>query len=132
MGAVKRISGADLIQQLQSEPDNKPIIFDVRDEDYQGGHIKGAINIHSDSFRDDDQVDEIIAEHLKAVQSVVLHCAQSQVRGPFCAKRLASRLAATEPETPVEVHILQGGFNLFSQTYRNSKPDLFADMESTS
>jgi len=52
-------------------------IVDVRDDDYQGGNIPGAINVPSRqlSYRVDDLVDE-----LKGTEAVVFTCALSQQR----------------------------------------------------
>jgi hypothetical protein len=60
-------------------------------QDFLGGHISGAVNVSSDKFADDDDVANTIAEHLdgKGVETVIVHCALSQVRGPFCADRSA-------------------------------------------
>ena len=54
-------------------------VVDVRDDDYQGGNIPGAINIPSRqmSYR----VDELV-EELKDNKVVVFTCALSQQRGP--------------------------------------------------
>lgn len=56
-------------------------------QDFLGGHIRGAVNISSDKWEDDDDVENTIREHLPGKDTVILHCALSQVRGPFCADR---------------------------------------------
>lgn len=56
-------------------------------QDFLGGHINGAVNVSSDKFEDDDDVAHTIAEHLDGKDTVIVHCALSQVRGPFCAER---------------------------------------------
>jgi Rhodanese-like domain len=58
-------------------------------QDFLGGHIKGAVNVSSDKFADDDDVADTIAEYVdgKGKNTVIVHCALSQQRGPFCAER---------------------------------------------
>lgn len=38
-------------------------------------------------LQDDDDVETTIREHLPGKETVIVHCALSQVRGPFCADR---------------------------------------------
>jgi Rhodanese-like domain len=54
-------------------------IVDVRDDDYYGGHISGALNVPSHEFP--ARVDSLVDE-LKDDEAVVFHCALSQIRGP--------------------------------------------------
>ena len=56
-------------------------------QDFAGGHIKGCMNITVDEFEDDDHVDNIIDMQLEGKEQVVVHCALSQQRGPFAARR---------------------------------------------
>mmetsp|Transcript_4473 Transcript_4473/g.12895 ORF Transcript_4473/g.12895 Transcript_4473/m.12895 type:complete len:139 (+) Transcript_4473:187-603(+) len=125
---VQYMEGKSLIQTLASVEGTKPLVIDVRGPDeVAAGHIGGAINIPSDSFDDDDEVDAIIAKHLDAAQEVVVHCALSQVRGPRCANRLASRLAAADK--PAKVVVLRGGYNGFLEEFGINQPELFANLD---
>uniref|UniRef100_A0AAV1VLB1 protein-tyrosine-phosphatase n=1 Tax=Peronospora matthiolae TaxID=2874970 RepID=A0AAV1VLB1_9STRA len=98
----------------------RPVIIDVRDTDYVGGHIRSAVNIPEDSFMDDDDVDALVAKY-KDEDAVVFHCMMSQVRGPSCAKRFKARMevvlegAAHKPR----VLILHGGYERFGSMYKN-------------
>ena len=77
-------------------------IIDVRDDDFNGGHIKGAINCPVGKFDNDQSIDEIIG-NASSVETVVFHCFKSQQRGPFCAKQFSKRLdelAKSNPNTP--------------------------------
>ena len=63
-------------------------VLDVRDEDFQGGHIRGCLNIWSEEFYEDENVDSLIQKFgLLRYRQVVVTCFMSQQRGPFCAKR---------------------------------------------
>lgn len=71
------------------------IIFDVRgEEEYNEGHINGAVNLPSTNWSNGSFVDEVIRQHISADngsaagKTVVLHCAHSQQRGPTCARVL--------------------------------------------
>ena len=54
-------------------------IVDVRDDDFEGGHIKGAINVPYHQFS--DRVTTLVDE-LEGKDAVIFHCALSQQRGP--------------------------------------------------
>jgi rhodanese-related sulfurtransferase len=59
-------------------------VVDVRDDDYEGGHIKGCVHSPSASLLSGG-VDQL-REKLKDTPVVVFHCALSQVRGPKAAR----------------------------------------------
>ncbi len=58
-------------------PHKDYLVVDVRDDDFEGGNIKNAINYPSSTFWND--VDELVKK-TKEVPLVVFHCALSQVR----------------------------------------------------
>lgn len=91
-------------------------VVDVRDDDFAGGHIKGAINVESDQFGDDAAVDWLIDRHLAGKSRVVVHCMLSQQRGPRCAARLSQRLADRGLAAPA-VLVMSGGFRRFAHIY---------------
>lgn len=53
------------------------LVVDVRDDDYEGGNIKGCLNSPSRKFL--LEVDGLIKE-TKEVPLIIFHCALSQVR----------------------------------------------------
>lgn len=59
------------------EPRKDFVVVDVRDDDYAGGNIKGAINEPSQEFL--KNVDGLVRQ-TKDVPLVIFHCALSQVR----------------------------------------------------
>ncbi|KAM0753715.1 Rhodanese-like protein [Meredithblackwellia eburnea MCA 4105] len=65
-------------------------IVDVRDQDFEGGNIPGAINAPSEQ-RTEESVTEL-SKKLKDVPKVVFHCALSQARGPKAARIYAQEL----------------------------------------
>jgi rhodanese-related sulfurtransferase len=70
------------------------VIIDVRGDDYQGGHIAGAINIPSSVFMEQKSVvDNLIEDHNHGEQTTfIFHCMESQIRGPTCARKFAEIL----------------------------------------
>jgi rhodanese-related sulfurtransferase len=65
-------------------PGKSYVVVDVRDDDRAGGHIKGSINVPSNGFL--MAVDELVRDTLKKeVETVVFHCALSQVRYVYSA-----------------------------------------------
>ncbi|KAL4125090.1 hypothetical protein PRIC2_008679 [Phytophthora ramorum] len=97
----------------------RPLIIDVRDSDYAGGHIHTAVNIPEENFMDDDDVDALVDKY-KDQDAIVFHCMMSQVRGPSCAKRFKSRMEVVLEEathTP-RILILHGGYERFGMIYK--------------
>ncbi|KAK2079244.1 hypothetical protein QBZ16_002935 [Prototheca wickerhamii] len=87
------------------------MVLDVRDYDFAGGHIRGCLNRPASEFERDADVDAFIERELKpGVQTVVVHCALSQVRGPYCANRLRSRIASAGRAQPPQVVVMSRGF----------------------
>ena len=84
------LSGNLMALPLQCRSDrDKVAVVDVRDEDFYGGHIKGSLNIPAGEFNEDAGVDNAIDQLPKAVNTCVVHCMLSQVRGPRSAGRCA-------------------------------------------
>lgn len=109
----------DLAAVLKDESPSapaKPLIIDVRGDDFAGGHIRSAVNVPENDFQDDDDVDALV-EKYKDQERIVFHCMMSQVRGPACARRFLSRLEIKleNEEHKPKVEVLQGGYQLFSQ-----------------
>ncbi|DBA02876.1 TPA: hypothetical protein N0F65_005903 [Lagenidium giganteum] len=119
---------ADTLRQTPTADARRPLIIDVRDDDFAGGHIRGAVNLPQRNFEEDDDVDKLV-ETFKDKPVVVFHCMMSQVRGPFCARRFASRLDVVlkNADHKPEVKVLHGGFQQFARMYGND-PDLVEDM----
>lgn len=85
-------------------------IIDVRDDDYDGRHIKGAMNVpHHDIVIGTKATREKIQAFAQD-KPIVVHCMLSQVRGPSSVKYLKSM-------TENAVHVLQGGFKQYSEAY---------------
>eukprot|EP00894_Picocystis_sp_ML_P004919 jgi/Pico_ML_1/55436/g1120.t2 len=78
--------------------------------DFQGGNIRGALNVPSEHFYNDAQVDKLVARFAQS-RYVVFHCMFSQQRGPFCASKFASRLGAAQLPQEPQVFILERGFS---------------------
>lgn len=98
----------------------RPLIIDVRDSDYAGGHIRGGINIPEDDFMDDDDVDALVSKY-KDEDAIVFHCMMSQVRGPSCAKRFMNRMEIVleGAKHKPRVLVLAGGYQNFGRIYKD-------------
>lgn len=101
-------------QILQGPLAPSSVIVDVRDDDFEDGHIPGAINWVVDNFNDDHTIDELVETHLEGKERVIVHCMLSQQRGPFAARRLASRLQQLGKPLP-HVLVMQGGFSRWAR-----------------
>lgn len=69
-------------------------------QDFEGGHIRGCLNIPADDFDSDEQIDAIIDSHCANKDLIILHCMLSQQRGPFCALRYGK----SPPMFPCDKH----------------------------
>jgi len=98
------------VKRACSDARESTVIVDVRDTDFKGGNIRGALNIPSEHFYNDAQVDDLV-ERFAQSQYVVFHCMFSQQRGPFCATKFASRLGAAQLPQKPQVFVLERGFS---------------------
>ncbi|KAI9024926.1 Rhodanese-like protein [Phycomyces nitens] len=86
------------------------VIIDVRDLDYQGGHIPGAVNVPAHELMDKTNV---LVDDYKDVPLVIFHCALSQVRGPKSARiynETKNLLRPDSSQQSYKVKVLRGGF----------------------
>ncbi|KAK3374289.1 hypothetical protein B0T24DRAFT_290949 [Lasiosphaeria ovina] len=89
IGTLERLSAAALSKLILAEQaaalgDPTIAIIDVRDDDYIGGHIRGAQNVPSRTI--DAMFPTLVRRH-QDKETVVFHCALSQQRGPGAALR---------------------------------------------
>ncbi|GAA5838026.1 hypothetical protein JCM5353_003373, partial [Sporobolomyces roseus] len=131
-------------------------VVDVRDEDFRGGNITGAIRAPSEA-RTEQTVHDLVTK-LEGVPKVIFHCTLSQVRGPKNARIYADAVASKQAqsnststtaseETPVasdqsfspnpypnqagkqQVLVLRDGFQNWQGLYRND-PKLVENFDS--
>jgi rhodanese-related sulfurtransferase len=126
--APKYISAEELATIIR-DPAKKPwsdyLVVDVRDDDYAGGNIPGAVNIPSRDYH--MKVNDLIKEaHEKDVKLLVFHCSLSQQRGPKAARiyeEMRSNLyplaKEAQPGDPKEVAILRDGFTSFQAKFKD-------------
>ncbi|KAI8078413.1 hypothetical protein BDF21DRAFT_420462 [Thamnidium elegans] len=68
----------DLVLDTRKQPGKDYVIVDVRDADFKGGNIPGAVNVPANEMY--DKANDLIREYAN-VPKVYFHCALSQVRG---------------------------------------------------
>ncbi|PWA36779.1 rhodanese/Cell cycle control phosphatase superfamily protein [Artemisia annua] len=104
---ISYITGSELLSLKERA---NVAIVDVRDEERSyDGHIAGSLHFASDSF-----VDKIpsLVQAAKGKDTLVFHCALSQVRGPKCARRFADYLAQGKNDAGIKsIMILERGYN---------------------
>jgi len=90
-----------------------PMVFDVRDEEFEGGHIHGAKHCRSDAF--DGNLDDLCNQvHKEGTPCVVFYCLRSQLKAPTCCQLFHDRLLELYPvEKSTRVCVLKGGFVSF-------------------
>jgi rhodanese-related sulfurtransferase len=90
-------------------------------QEWHEGHIKGAVQIPSGTFQNeelvDDMVDSLVSQH-KDAGTYVFHCMMSIKRGPTCAAIFEERLKKLNLEG-AKVMVLQGGI----QEFKSVAPD---------
>ncbi|KAG5243311.1 dual specificity phosphatase Cdc [Salix suchowensis] len=105
--SISYITGSQLLS-LRRRPNIA--IIDVRDDERSyDGHIAGSLHYASDTFT--DRISNLIQE-VKGKDTLVFHCALSQVRGPTCARRLANYLEEVKEDGGIKnIMVLERGFN---------------------
>ncbi|KAM7526168.1 hypothetical protein LguiA_016070 [Lonicera macranthoides] len=85
-------------------------IVDVRDDERTyDGHIAGSLHFASDTFNDKLPT---LLESVKDKDTLVFHCALSQVRGPKCARKFADYLAEAKEDVGIKnIMVLERGYN---------------------
>ncbi|KAI8812068.1 Rhodanese-like domain-containing protein [Cladochytrium replicatum] len=115
----------DRLAQVLKDPAqvSSTIVVDVRGDDFEGGHVRGAVNIPSHIVLDDEKMDTEVIQRLEAYPNVVFHCQLSQVRGPKCAARYYAALAhkaGSVSAVKQQVFVLEGGFENWEQHYKGT------------
>ncbi|KAA8516579.1 hypothetical protein F0562_016915 [Nyssa sinensis] len=105
--SITYITGSQLLS-LKGRPNIA--VVDVRDEERSyDGHIAGSLHYASDSFS--DKIPNLV-QAVRGKDTLVFHCALSQVRGPKCARRLADYLVETKEDMGIKnIMVLERGFN---------------------
>jgi rhodanese-related sulfurtransferase len=139
MSVVPRVSyiGAEALATMLRAQQGLPaaerglVVLDVRDDDYAGGHIAQARHVPAGKFLADDAGGAAQAQARAVVgkETVVVHCALSQVRGPACASRLAAALEELRAPVVPRVLVLEGGFSAFARLMYRKDRTLFADFD---
>ncbi|XP_010267217.1 PREDICTED: dual specificity phosphatase Cdc25 [Nelumbo nucifera] len=85
-------------------------IVDVRDDERSyDAHIAGSLHCASDTFY--EKIPKLIQD-VKGKDTLVFHCALSQVRGPSCARKLLNYLVETKEDAGIKnIFVLERGFN---------------------
>jgi rhodanese-related sulfurtransferase len=105
------IDPEDLIQIINTKTNLQDYaIIDVRTDDFQGGNIKGCINIPCSRFEYDM---ETIYDQLKHIPQLYFHCQLSQVRGPASAQKYLRFLNQSDQHHSQEIFIVRGGYSQF-------------------
>eukprot|EP00030_Apusomonadida_sp_AF-17_P003492 a352269_69.p2 GENE.a352269_69~~a352269_69.p2 ORF type:complete len:148 (-),score=39.46 a352269_69:405-821(-) len=128
---VTRVSGSELIRLLTGDKRTQVLVVDVRDDDFEGGNIKGAHHFPSESFEADNVADFVVASAKKLGGErllVVFHCMYSQQRGPSMAELVRAELAERGASENLELSVLSGGFVSFSR-FATKHPEVFENLE---
>ena len=113
---ISYISPKDVRELIEHNTEQKKfIIIDVRGSDVEGLIIHGAINIPCNNFI--DSVSGIVGMY-HTYDYIIVHCGQSQNRGPHCAYVLNNAFEnSNHKDSKTEIKILTGGFNAFYNNF---------------
>ncbi|GAV58151.1 Rhodanese domain-containing protein [Cephalotus follicularis] len=105
--SISYITGSQLLS-LRRRPN--VAIIDVRDDERSyDGHIAGSLHYASGTFT--DNIANLV-QQARGKDTLVFHCALSQVRGPTCARRFSSYLDELKEDAGIKnIMILERGFN---------------------
>ncbi|KAF3956443.1 hypothetical protein CMV_018423 [Castanea mollissima] len=105
--SISYVTGSQLLS-IKRRPNIA--IIDVRDDERSyDGHIAGSLHFASDTFS--DKISNLV-QLVKGKDTLVFHCALSQVRGPTCARRLVNYLEEMKEDTGIKnIMVLERGFN---------------------
>jgi rhodanese-related sulfurtransferase len=100
MATLTYIDAPALADAVRAGPSSGIIVVDVRDEDFYGGNIVGAVNAPSEDWMEPAFVQQLIEKlEVDSSKTVVFHCMKSQVRGPTCARAFAEKVAFLPAES---------------------------------
>ncbi|KAI9319837.1 Rhodanese-like domain-containing protein [Dichotomocladium elegans] len=119
--AAPYIESEELVAVIRDKtkiPGKDYVVIDVRDKDFYGGNIPGAINVPAHHLI--DKGNELI-EKYKDVPQVYFHCALSQQRGPKAARIYKEMRHLTGVQGVQEVNVLRGGFDGWHARYCKEK-----------
>ncbi|KAK9291098.1 hypothetical protein L1049_009285 [Liquidambar formosana] len=105
--SISYMTGSQLLS-LKRRPNIA--IVDVRDDERgYDGHIAGSLHYASGTFT--DKIPDLVQE-VQGKDTLVFHCALSQVRGPTCARRVVDYLAEKKEDAGIKnILVLERGFN---------------------
>ncbi|KAL6496283.1 cell division cycle-related protein [Orobanche gracilis] len=104
--SISYITAADLLPLKRSR---NIAIVDVRDDERKfDGHIAGSLHFASSTFV--DKLPDLV-EATKGKDTLVFHCALSQVRGPRCAETFAQYLSKEKNAGVGNIMVLEHGYN---------------------
>ncbi|KAL5717020.1 protein-tyrosine-phosphatase [Ranunculus cassubicifolius] len=114
---ARSISYITASELLAIKPRPNIAVVDVRDEERNyDAHIAGSLHYPSSTFS--DKISDLVQD-VKGKDTLVFHCALSQVRGPSCAKSFANYLTRLKEDVGVKnVLVLERGFNGWSASGR--------------
>ncbi|KAF9568736.1 Rhodanese-like protein [Agrocybe pediades] len=117
---MRYMNGDELAELMKSgkTPKKDFLVVDVRDDDYAGGNIKGAVNLPSREFL--MNVDGLVKD-TKQIPLIIFHCSLSQVRGPKAARIYSETRQNVLDGNDIdhEVVILRDGFSQFQVKYKD-------------
>eukprot|EP00735_Rhodelphis_limneticus_P004293 TRINITY_DN15865_c0_g1::TRINITY_DN15865_c0_g1_i1::g.22542::m.22542 TRINITY_DN15865_c0_g1::TRINITY_DN15865_c0_g1_i1::g.22542 ORF type:complete len:149 (-),score=37.37,sp/Q8GY31/CDC25_ARATH/37.08/8e-12,Rhodanese/PF00581.15/8.3e-15,Phage_hub_GP28/PF11110.3/0.021 TRINITY_DN15865_c0_g1_i1:272-718(-) len=95
------------------------VIIDVRDDETDRGMIKGSKNVPFGKFETHVQA---LVEDLKDKDTAVFFCAHSVRRGPNAATAFIKALEASNPNSKVQVKVMDGGFTQWIKEHLDEDP----------
>uniref|UniRef100_T1JL22 M-phase inducer phosphatase n=1 Tax=Strigamia maritima TaxID=126957 RepID=T1JL22_STRMM len=129
---LNRVLNGDFTSQIK-----KHIVIDCRfPYEYEGGHIKGAINIYSKEMLEQEFLQQLQTDSKFVV--LIFHCEFSSERGPSMSRFLRNKDRETNEYPNLhypEIYVLNGGYKAFFECCKelcepqSYKPMLHADHE---
>ena len=114
------IEAEELAPIIHKQP-HSVMIVDLRDDDYEVGHIVNSVNVPSESLGKQSAMQQLLDRAVSndQLEYVVFHCYYSQVRGPTFGQKFHNLLQEKYPDNDrLQCKVLRGGWGYWYKRWR--------------
>jgi len=111
---------AEELASILLSNNKKVLVVDLRDEDYEVGHVINSVNYPSQTLNE-EALEKLLNKVVdEGTEMIVFHCHYSQVRGPAFGQKFHNLVEDKLPETSqLQCKVLRGGWGNWHKRYRS-------------